>query len=162
MLLLLSLNMVLQLGSKEVSLDLKLSRKTNSSVSNYISCSCCCCFAIFGHNFCSVVCWSVQYLGYTSSCSYMFFKIGVPKNFAKFTGKHLYWSLFLIKFQVSPTQVFSCEFWLQFFFRTPLGNCFWRCHAEFFVVIYICYPAATMVKLKEHLEIYGHCSYYQQ
>ena len=29
----------------------------------------------------------------------MFFKIGVLKNFAVFTGKHLRWSLFLIKLQ---------------------------------------------------------------
>ena len=42
----------------------------------------------------------------------------VFKNFAIFTGKHLCWSLFLIKLQTSglqlyqkeiPTQVFSCE-----------------------------------------------------
>ena len=29
----------------------------------------------------------------------MFFKIDVPKNFAIFTGRHLCWSLFLIKLQ---------------------------------------------------------------
>ena len=34
-----------------------------------------------------------------SSRSQMFFKIGVLKNFAIFTGKHLRWSLFLIKLQ---------------------------------------------------------------
>ena len=34
-----------------------------------------------------------------SSRSQMFFKIGVLKNFAMFTGKHLCWSLFLIKMQ---------------------------------------------------------------
>ena len=34
-----------------------------------------------------------------SSRSQMFFKIGVPKNFANFTGKHLPWSFFLIKLQ---------------------------------------------------------------
>ena len=32
-------------------------------------------------------------------------KIGVLKNFSNFTGKHLCWSLFLIKLQ----QMFSCE-----------------------------------------------------
>ena len=46
-------------------------------------------------------------------------KIGVLRNVAKFTWKHLYWSLFLIKLQVSglqlylkvtPAQVFFCEF----------------------------------------------------
>ena len=53
-----------------------------------------------------------------SSYRHMFFKIGVIKNFAIFTGKHLCWSLFLIKFQTwrqatllkrdSNTCVFLC------------------------------------------------------
>ena len=51
-----------------------------------------------------------------SSPSQMFFKIGVLKNFTIFTGKHLCWSLVLIKLQV------SCEYWVifkdRFFFRT--------------------------------------------
>ena len=34
---------------------------------------------------------------YRSSCSQMFFKISVLKNFANFTGTHLCWSLFLTK-----------------------------------------------------------------
>ena len=34
-----------------------------------------------------------------SSRSQMLLKIYVIKNFASFTGKHLYWSLFLIKLQ---------------------------------------------------------------
>ena len=34
-----------------------------------------------------------------SSRSQMFFKIGALKTFTNFTGKHLCWSLFLIKFQ---------------------------------------------------------------
>ena len=34
-----------------------------------------------------------------SNCSQMFYKIGVPKNFAKFTGKHLGWSHLLINLQ---------------------------------------------------------------
>ena len=34
-----------------------------------------------------------------SSRSQMFIKIGALKNFANFTGKHLCWSLFLIKLQ---------------------------------------------------------------
>ena len=36
----------------------------------------------------------------SSSCSLIFFKIGVLKNFAMFTGKHLCWSLFSLKLQV--------------------------------------------------------------
>ena len=35
----------------------------------------------------------------------MFFKIGAHENFAIFTGKHLCWSLFLIKLQA-----FSCGY----------------------------------------------------
>ena len=55
-----------------------------------------------------------------SSRSQMFFKIGVLKNLAIFTRKHLCWSLFLIKLQAwrplhfiekeTPTQVFFCEY----------------------------------------------------
>ena len=42
------------------------------------------------------------------SCrSQMFFKKGVLKNFANFTGKHLCCSLFLIKFQASGLQRFK-------------------------------------------------------
>ena len=50
---------------------------------------------------------------YRSSRCQMFFKIGVPKNFVTFTGKHLCWSLFLIKlqaFRLIPIRVFSCEY----------------------------------------------------
>ena len=36
---------------------------------------------------------------YGSSRSQMFFKAGVLKNFANFTGNHLNWSLFLTKLQ---------------------------------------------------------------
>ena len=36
---------------------------------------------------------------FRSSGSQMFFKIVVVKNFTKFTGKHLSWNLFKIKFQ---------------------------------------------------------------
>ena len=60
---------------------------------------------------------------FRSSRSLMFFKIGVLKNVGNFTGKHLFWSLFLTKLQVllflkpracnfikkeTPTQVFFC------------------------------------------------------
>ena len=60
---------------------------------------------------------------FRSSRSLMFFKIGVLKNVGNFTGKHLFWSLFLTKLQAllflkpracnfikkeTPTQVFFC------------------------------------------------------
>ena len=46
------------------------------------------------------------------------------------------------------------------FYRTPPNDCFWRCHPEFVFVIYIGYPAAITLKLKEDLDIRGYCSYY--
>ena len=66
-------------------------------------------------------------------------KKSVFKNFTKTPGKHLYWSLFLIKFQISGLQLFLRKifstgvFMLIFakFLRTPFLNntscgCFWR------------------------------------
>ena len=44
-----------------------------------------------------------------SSHSKPFFKTGVLKHFAIFTGKHLCWSLFIIN--ETPTHVFSCEYY---------------------------------------------------
>ena len=86
-----------------------------------------------------------------SSRSHVFFKIGVLKNFANFTGEHLCWGLFLTKFftdfiKNTPTQVFSCEICKIYkntiYYRTPpvaasfatlrtlflteqSGGCFW-------------------------------------
>ena len=58
---------------------------------------------------------------YRSSRSVVFYEKGVLKNFAKFTTKHLCWSLFFIKTtgvmpgtiskKEAPTHVFSCEFY---------------------------------------------------
>ena len=74
-----------------------------------------------------------------SNRSQMFFKISVLRNFAIFTGKHLYWSLFLIKLQASkqrylkknPTQVLFFEYWEilknTFFLQNTSGGCFWIC-----------------------------------
>ena len=43
-----------------------------------------------------------------SSGSQMFFKIGVLKSFAMFTGKHMCWSPFLIKLQAwRPATLFK-------------------------------------------------------
>ena len=106
----------------------------------------------------------VYYLRCRSSCSQMLFRKGALKNFTKFTGKYLYWSLFLLKLQVwrlatllkkeNPTHAFSCEFSVSFkrsFFTEHLDDCFWRCHAEIVVASYIDHPTATALKLKEHL-----------
>ena len=68
-----------------------------------------------------------------SSRSEVFYKKGVLRNFAKFSGKHLCQSLFLIKVaglscnfikKETVAQVFSCEFCEfyknTFYVRTPL------------------------------------------
>ena len=53
--------------------------------------------------------------------SQMFFKIGVLKNFANFTVKHLCWSLFLIKLQAKKRlQHRCCPVVFAKFLRTPL------------------------------------------
>ena len=68
---------------------------------------------------------------YRSSRLQMFFKKGVLKSFATFTGIQLCWSLFLIKLHAfrpttllkeTPTQVISCEIseiFNNYFCRTP-------------------------------------------
>ena len=50
--------------------------------------------------FCVICAQNRSMLG-RSSRSQMFFKIGALKNFAMFTGKHLCWSLFVIKLQAA-------------------------------------------------------------
>ena len=52
---------------------------------------------------------------FRSSLLQIFFKLVVLKNFANLTGKHLFWSLFLIKLQVLRTTTLLkgdyCEIW---------------------------------------------------
>ena len=72
-----------------------------------------------------------------SSHLQMFFKIAVRKNFVNFIGKHLYWSLFLIKFQTQRLATLLKRHQHRCFpvkfakiLRTPilqntLGGCFW-------------------------------------
>ena len=77
----------------------------------------------------------------------IFFKIGVLKNFTKFSGKHLCWSLFLIKLQAFRRatllkrdfqhRCFSCEVWEYFknaFFYISSSNTsgcyFWMTEIE--------------------------------
>ena len=79
----------------------------------------------------SQVYWEVR-----SSCSQMFFKIGVLKNFAILTGKYLCWSLFLIK---TPTHLFSyeyCEMLRNNFFEKSTSNgCFFEVNATSFLSV---------------------------
>ena len=64
----------------------------------------------------------------------MFYQKRVLKKFAKFTGKHLYQSLFLINFQVEVFHLLQKRLWHLFFivnfakflgtpYRTPLHDC---------------------------------------
>ena len=72
-----------------------------------------------------------------SEDSQMFFKISVLKNFSMFTGKNLFWSLLLLKFEAfspaiflirdSNTVVFSkyCKIYKNnFSYRTPAATAF--------------------------------------
>ena len=67
-------------------------------------------------NACEVMC--VQYI--LKQPREVFFKKGVLKNFANFTGKHLCWSLFFNKVASpqAPTQMCSCE--ISKILRTPI------------------------------------------
>ena len=69
-----------------------------------------------------------------SSRSQMFFKIGVLKNFIIFTGKHLCWSLFLIKLQAfNCFPVNNAKILKAAFLWNNSGGYFCRC----FVLHYI-------------------------
>ena len=86
---------------------------------------------INSHLFCDVIRDNPQS---KSSRPQMFFEIGVLENFAIFTGKHLYRSLFLLELQAlrtykkeTPTQVFSCEcckIFMKAFLEDASGGCF--------------------------------------
>ena len=63
----------------------------------------------FTADFCLI--WSTNIIfRSTEAVVQMFFKTGVLKKFANFTGKHLGWSLFLTKLQVEglPSSFWSC------------------------------------------------------
>ena len=59
---------------------------------------------------------------FRSSRSQRFLKISVLKNFANFTGKHLCWSLFLIKRQLFSCEI--CEIFKNIFFFQNTSGCF--------------------------------------
>ena len=70
--------------------------------------------------------WNIpQNLEDRSSCSQMFFQTGVLNNFAIFTGKHLCWSLFMIKLKAwRPTTILK---------RDPKTGVFlWKLFRTFF------------------------------
>ena len=54
-----------------------------------------------------------------SSRSYVFFKIDAFKNPTNFTGKHLCWGLFLIKFQGLRLALLLTKYSNTFIYRTP-------------------------------------------
>ena len=70
--------------------------------------------------------YSLSFCGFRSIRSSVFCKIGV-KNFAKFKGKHLCWSLLSKEVAAeTPVQVFPMNFELLItsFYGTPSGHCF--------------------------------------
>ena len=77
--------------------------------------------------------WSIR-----SSRPELFYKKGVLRNFARFTGKHLCWSLFFNKVAgLKPPTLLKKRLWHRCFpvnfakflrtplYRTPLDDCFW-------------------------------------
>ena len=54
----------------------------------------------------------------------MFYEIGVPKNVAKFTGKHLEWSHLLINLQVFAGNLRANVFFFFFFYLGFLSRTF--------------------------------------
>ena len=104
-----------------------------------------------------------------SSRSKMPFKIGVLRKVANFTGKHLGWSLFLIKLHAwrpvtllkkTPTQVFSCK--ICEVFKQTAGGCFYLCCFSwmFLLLLVPCRSSTTslqycyFLRLKKHFLIY--------
>ena len=74
-----------------------------------------------------IIFWYIGSDRFRCSHSELFCKKGVLKRFPKFTKKHLYRSLFLIKLQASglketPTQKFSCRFFQIFKDHVSLQN----------------------------------------
>ena len=63
-----------------------------------------------------------------SKQSQMFFRIGVFKNFVIFTGKHLCWSLFLIKLQTFRNSFFPEHFWCSIFQPRACQTFFYKYH----------------------------------
>ena len=77
----------------------------------------------------------------------MFYKIGTPKNFAKFTGKHWCWSLFSIKLKAFMPGVRN--FFEDLFNRTRLGDCSWKVfYKKVFLIFFlqISHDSSTCVK----------------
>ena len=60
----------------------------------------------------------------------MFFEIGVLKNFAIFSGKHLCWSVFLIKLQACNFPVNTANFVRTAFFKKSKDWHSWANHTE--------------------------------
>ena len=76
-----------------------------------------------------------------SSRSQMFLEIDVLKDFAIFTGKHLCWSLFLIKLQTLMAKLFTGVCWLSERWSEIEDSSKWKICCCFFpnerVVVYL-------------------------
>ena len=111
---------------------------------------------------------SVEFCKKRISRSQMLFKIGVLQNFAIFTGKQLWWSLFLIELQVyqnscinlfnivetllkrdSNTGVYLWElqnFYEHLFLQNTSGGCFWKNFSEKFCKIHFSFLIQLQAK----------------
>ena len=80
----------------------------------------------------------------------MFFKIGVFKNFKIFTGKHLCWSLFLLRFQAfrQPAEVFCKKGVLKNFANFTEKHLCWS-------LFLIMFKASTLQLFKKRLQHRG-------
>ena len=87
----------------------------------------------------------------------MFFEIGVLKNFANFAGKHLCWSLFLIKLQAYSKQKQSFAHVLKNFVNFTGKHLCWSLFLIKFLTNFIkdtptqVFPCEILEKLQEHL-----------
>ena len=102
-----------------------------------------------------------------SSRSQIFFKIGVPKNVANFTGKHLCWSLFLIKLKTeSNTGVFRWNFviWTEHLRRllldgvcegTGLGKILLFRHFYIFGINHRCFRKMPVKKIMNNCDCWN-------
>ena len=92
--------------------------------------------------------------------SHIFFKIDVIKNFVNFTGKHLCWSLFLIKFKTdSKTDVLSFFTehlrWLilkGFCKGTSLVKILQFCHFNIFGINHRCFRKIPLRKIMNNCD----------
>ena len=92
----------------------------HEELSNYFELNWCLLFFLLPNSVIKSFCWHGS-ISSRSSRPEVLCKIGVLRNFGKFTGKHLWQSLFLIKLQAAGLK-FPRK---PFFLPNTSGGCFW-------------------------------------